>query len=303
MLKRLAIVRKSIVRKFLPIVAVVVALIAIIGFVAHLNKDYDARAHRYSAKCVDGSEQSAGAGAGSLVCEVHDGHEAEDGKPNVAWWHVLITWPEGITTWAVILTLGAITWQAFLMRLHADHFEKLAEATKTQAEHFLASERAWITAEAVNFEEPAPKSSIIWIEVPITNHGKTPARVKRVLVTPQFIPVPPNSVAGTPGKLPEHPDYSNWNRRMDLAGYDLIIAPKETLRHIHIHIFPNELGEIMTREVTLYVHGTIEYTDTIGTDLHKTCFCSIYSVPYPGFNEPTGFTFSRFIPAAYFCAT
>src|SRR5271154_4837844 len=27
-------------------------------------------------------------------------------------WHRLVTWPEGITAWAVILTLAAIAWQS-----------------------------------------------------------------------------------------------------------------------------------------------------------------------------------------------
>lgn len=126
-------------RKLLPIIALI-ALITAVIFMARCNKDYDASGHRYSAKCVDGSEQVAG--PTSLVCEVDNGQEAQDGKSGAAWWHVLLTWPEGITAWALILTLGVITWQAFLMRQHADHFRELAKETAASAKATQDSARA-----------------------------------------------------------------------------------------------------------------------------------------------------------------
>jgi len=54
--------------------------------------------------------------------------QKEPSADSVEGWHKLITWPEGITAWALILTLGAITWQACLMRIHASHLDKLASA-------------------------------------------------------------------------------------------------------------------------------------------------------------------------------
>lgn len=169
-------------RKSLLMLAVVVALIAAIVFVAHLNKDYDARGHHYRAKCADSSPQAAG--VHSFVCEADDDNEAEESQPKVGWWHILITWPEGITTWAVILTLGAITWQAFLMRKHAEHFEMLAGATNKQADHVAASERAWILA---GLSVPSGPNLSHWtdatgeskmtvsINIRCTNDGHSPA--------------------------------------------------------------------------------------------------------------------------------
>jgi hypothetical protein len=49
--------------------------------------------------------------------------ECKDPKDYMPWWYVLIAWPEGITTWAILFTLGAIIWQAVETR-------KAAEATK-----------------------------------------------------------------------------------------------------------------------------------------------------------------------------
>src|SRR5271166_4005978 len=38
--------------------------------------------------------------------------QTEGGKNNPQGWHKLVTWPEGIATWALMFTLGAIIWQS-----------------------------------------------------------------------------------------------------------------------------------------------------------------------------------------------
>jgi hypothetical protein len=38
--------------------------------------------------------------------------EAQNRKDYAPWWNVLVAWPEGITTWAIILTFAAVGWQA-----------------------------------------------------------------------------------------------------------------------------------------------------------------------------------------------
>ena len=143
---------------------------------------------------------------------------------------------------------------------------------------------------------------MIWIEIPITNNGRTPARVRNIVVTGKLVDMP-ETVGGRPGELLPDPDYSDSNRVITLAGRDIIIAPTDTLRHMHIFIWPDEWDKVKSRKLSLYVYGYIEYLDTVRREEHKTCFCSIYWVPEPGFNEPTGFMFSQVIPAAYFCAT
>jgi hypothetical protein len=201
-------------------------------------------------------------------------------------WTALATWALVVVAiWAGCIALDTVT------------------ALKRQVDHMIASERAWLTVKVLNFEEPDPKSNMIWIEVPIINHGRTPARVNRIAATAKLVPVPTDTIAdATPGKLPSQPDYSDKDRLMELSGYDLIIAPGDTFNH-HVYIWPKEWKRVKARDFTLYVYGTIEYFATVGKDPHKTCFCSIYSIPAPNFNEPTGFMFTRYIPATYFCAT
>jgi len=173
---------------------------------------------------------------------------------------------------------------------------------KRQIDHVAASERAWLTVDVLLSQAPEPESKLVWIDVPITNRGKTPARMHSIKAMPKFIPVPNAIADNKPGKLPPDPDYSDAEKLTELRGYDVIVAPGDTFMH-HVYIWPGEYKEVITRMSTLYVYATIEYFDTIGGDRHTTSFCSIYAVPLPYFNEPTGFTFSPYIPATYFRAT
>ena len=170
-----------------------------------------------------------------------------------------------------------------------------------QNNFFTESERAWLTATVTNFEQPSEHSHLVWIEIPIKNDGRTPARIKQIAVTNKLLPVP-SSGWGRPGELPKEPDFSS-DRTITLSGQDIIVTPCGALRHMHTYISPEEVKRINAREVSLYVYGFVEYLDTVKGKGHKTCFCSIYWVPEKGYNEPTGFMFSQIIPKAYFCAT
>ena len=205
----------------------------------------------------------------------------------------------GVGIWGIIVAVCTLRWIK-----HQSHSARLsAKAGHRQANHLVASERAWLTVEVLNFEEPPPKSNMIWIEVAITNRGKTPARVQSIVATSKFVPTPNSIADATPGKLPPYPDYDDTERVTELRGYDLVIAPEDTFRHIHVYIWPGELVQIKARKHSLYVYGTIEYFDTVKGDSHTTSFCSMYAVPLPNFGEPTGFMFSQYIPATYFRAT
>jgi hypothetical protein len=181
--------------------------------------------------------------------------------------------------------------------------EIAAEAALQQANHLVASERAWLTAQVMDFPEPHKDSQLIWIPIPITNRGKTSARIDSILVASRLIPVPETSY-GMPGKLPEMPDYADRTKVIaTVQKYDIIIGPDDTFSHSHAYIFPKEWEDVKAKKLTLYVYGFIDYFDTLKGLRHRTAFCSIYWRTDPRYNEPTGFMFSPIIPAAYFCAT
>jgi hypothetical protein len=182
-----------------------------------------------------------------------------------------------------------------------DAAQEAARAARENTHVLLNAERAWLTVEVENFAEPKDGFPFIWVNATITNNGKTPARVKRIVMTKKQLPIPEGGF-GRPAELPPHPEYDP-TPTVTVEGKDLIIAPNSTFKHMHVYIAPEDLEEINERKVSLYVYGFVEYFDTVKGLEHKTCFCSIYWVPSPMANEPTGFTFAAIIPATYFCAT
>ncbi len=44
--------------------------------------------------------------------QANSADECKDPKDYMPWWYVLIAWPDGITTWAILATLAGILWQA-----------------------------------------------------------------------------------------------------------------------------------------------------------------------------------------------
>jgi hypothetical protein len=239
------------------------------------------------------NNENQGAPAASFVHNETSSPDKETSKAEPPHWYASPEW------WLCILgvpTLIIIGWQA-------NETRKAAGAALLNAQSVLDSERAWLTAEVLNFEQPQPKSNMIWIEVAINNRGKTPARVHSIVATSRLVPTPDSIADATPGKLPPYPDFSDTNRVIELREYDLVVAPEYTFGHIHVYIWPREWDQIRARKLSLHVYGTIEYSDTVKGGSHATSFCSIYAVPLPNFGEPTGFMFSLYIPAAYFRAT
>ncbi len=104
--------------------------------------------------------------------------EAQDRKDYTEWWDVLFTWPEGITTWAIIATGFAIAWQSNETHKAARAAEEAAKVVLKQTDYMANSERAWLTISAVNKDsqelQPNDPPLFFW---EIRNVGKTPARL------------------------------------------------------------------------------------------------------------------------------
>jgi hypothetical protein len=93
----------------------------------------------------------------------------EEDKDKPHGWHRLVTWPEGVTTWAILFTLGAIAWQAVETR-------RAAQATFKYAEAFIESQRPILAAAIVGnptkelHDRDAPR-----ITIALSNKGLTTA--------------------------------------------------------------------------------------------------------------------------------
>ena len=94
-------------RKNLPIVLLGIALCAIVGVSGYTDLRYQGKQH------------TAGNGAPSAgIPEGNAGQASQeaDASKQTPVWRILIAWPEGVTTLAILLTLFFIAWQAILMR-------------------------------------------------------------------------------------------------------------------------------------------------------------------------------------------
>jgi hypothetical protein len=95
-------------RLLIPAVA---ALIVAVIVVAGYYQNHDTGTQSYDVECVQPSQPTAA--AASLTCRINPSQNAQQGKTGPQWWHVLLAWPEGITAWLLMLTLGAVVWQSW----------------------------------------------------------------------------------------------------------------------------------------------------------------------------------------------
>ncbi|MDR5729930.1 MAG: hypothetical protein RB191_21160 [Terriglobia bacterium] len=187
-------------------------------------------------------------------------------------WRRFMAWPEGITAWAIILTLGAITWQSFETHRAATASRNAASAALEHANHIVASERAWVLVERVTMTSGGidrPEGiQQVFIHCAARNYGKTPARVLGLNAL----------LAEGPISDPE----ATWNDRL----YDFtqkstptwVITPNHAKAlHDSVPGFfanPDEILHPPEREGNAhFIHGVIRYWDMFSESDRLTRFC------------------------------
>lgn len=165
-------------------VVLLIAAIVSVAYEQHNAREEDRRASKEGCLSLAVSTEERHA------CE----QQAQSRQDYSPWWHVLVTWPEGIGAWALLLTLGAISWQAFETRKAAEAAKASAIAALEQTKLQTAMMRQWIEVSLLRLEDqgkrqnPAgeylPSPSIrIWIEAKNTSsHGLT-VQVITALIT------------------------------------------------------------------------------------------------------------------------
>jgi hypothetical protein len=218
----------------------------------------------------------------------------------------------GLLVIAGFVTAALIWWQAKktaeatkAMQDSLPHQETAALAAKTSADALTNAERAWLTVKVGDIFQG--ELEFRYAKVPIKNTGRTPARVKQIVVTSMLIPFPKQGW-GRPGELPTEFTLGNSNHTMVVEGRDFVIPPGG--EHMMYAVIFNTEWSTLTKKLSegkqsWYVYGFVEYFDTIeGRDIHKTGFCEIYWVADEPSKEVEGFRFTaNLIPPAYICAT
>jgi hypothetical protein len=135
-----------------------VGLVLVLLTALYVSSQYQNHAERTTQQGAQFSDGSFG--------KAHDNHSQENAK-DAKWypprWYRLVTWPEGITTWALMLTLLAIAEQT-------KETAKAAKAAMKSANALVDSERALLDVEIRISSYDPPTKSLIAINI-----GKTPA--------------------------------------------------------------------------------------------------------------------------------
>jgi hypothetical protein len=102
-------------------------------------------------------------------------------------WHKFVAWPEGITAWAIMLTLGAIIWQAKETRKAAVAAQTSVSLANANIQTLKDIERSWILEEIIFpdfFPEQPDCGDFLLLSVgfKFTNKGKTPCKIVDVSV-------------------------------------------------------------------------------------------------------------------------
>jgi hypothetical protein len=92
-------------------------------------------------------------------------HERDSSQDYLSWWYILVAWPEGVTTWAIIGTGFVIAWQS-------NETRKAAEAALLNAQAVINAERPWMLVSV----KPS-QGQMGGFDVRVRNRGRTPAIV------------------------------------------------------------------------------------------------------------------------------
>jgi hypothetical protein len=219
--------------------------------------------HPAAAKGQRDAQQTSPAASVSINCNCTDQAKSRNDQPQG--WHKLVTWPEGIATWALIFTLAAIIWQAVETR----------RAVGASAN----SQRSWLLAEGVD----KPDLQQVWINKATLNFkviGNSPLRImegKLIYTVIGSRPDKPKVFYKKPD-LPERPAYGEPLNLADSPSMGRIHAPGDPVTVEipleSLFLKPENVKALEDGESFLCVYGFVRYRDSfISWKRRETRFC------------------------------
>jgi hypothetical protein len=210
--------------------------------------------------------------------------DCQDPKDYMPWWHILIAWPEGITVWAILFTLGAIVWQSSETR-------NSVQAALSQGKAQMDANRGWVLIESIrNPGLPlfsAGSGYAPGIVYCIKVFGNTPATITRERYRCCIVPAIPGTSPRQP-QLEKVPQYS-----AELNRFSGSVSPPG---YSYAQSVPLESGplteesyrELQDGKTLLCSYCSIEYTDAFRREA-ITQTCHIYDFALGGvFQSPDG---------------
>lgn len=255
-------------KKYLGVFFAVAFIVAVV-LVARHDKSYDASDYGYNIQCVQGSDPSSA--SASLACTIHSQKNADQSEAKPPWWHEFLAWPEGVTAWLLMLTLGAIVWQSYATA-------NAAEAALLNARALINAERPWVfmaiekTGQVIDVDF----ETLDYFTIKAVNKGRTPAAVLfigegvTVLSNAKSLPLLPNYVEAVEIRSPVMvaPD-----------GYQVITqVDQSTLR---LKLKNSTLYDAAkAAEARVYVFGKVLYRDVfapLSESPHETRWCACFN--------------------------
>jgi hypothetical protein len=231
-------------------VALIVAAIAVAAF----HQQHNAIGKGYDIDCTQSSVPTDT--SASLACKVNPSQEAEQGHSNWQWGYVLKAWPEGITAWLLLLTLGAIAWQAWETR-------GSAKAARDSIRLQEAALRQWVDVEAVDCQSTEPLLSstrpkfVVQISFRAVNNTANVFTIRKIETTVSM--------------MPDETEVFLVETNVDLS------PRKESESNRYPFYIPVEsiTKELFTRGTVVTLNGQITFIDCMG-DRRQEYFGGLY---------------------------
>jgi hypothetical protein len=211
-----------------------------------------------------GTQQASPATPVSVNCNCTN--QADDSKNKPQGWHKLVTWPEGIATWALILTLGAIVCQSIETR-------KAVKAANAQIRMMKDKERARIVVDGppskLNLDD-GPE----WTEGMNVVYSGTKITIENLGGTNAFNVTARAEIIGTPSRGALGSD------EVSVLNLPTVLKPNAgplTEDVITLLKGVDHIAAVKNKSEILHLAGTITYNDIFG-DGHQTTFRYLWSV-------------------------
>jgi hypothetical protein len=264
------------------VVKLLLAVLVVVGAITTVTYEEKQATTKYQRECQEHvSKILTGSGENDKART----DECKDAKDYMTWWYILVAWPEGITTWALLFTLGVIIWQAKktadateAMRDSIPLQKKAADAAKISADAAKVSAdiAARISVPTLKIEKfgfgytgSANMAAILQfpnVEVVIKNYGQTPAFLRSW------------TIIFTCEELPEVPVYT------DYPGCGIVLE-KEVVKPGESYTLPKldsfrrqkfsdeDIKAILNRERLFVAYGYVCYGDLFGNPPKRHKFC------------------------------
>jgi hypothetical protein len=196
--------------------------------------------------------------------------ERASARDYLPWRYELFSWPEGITTWAIIATGFAIFWQAMETRRAAVATKKAAEAALLNAQAVINAERGRLLFEIEKKLDERHRGTGIFT-IFATNYGRTPAEILG------YAP-PTETVVESTDKLPVPPQYEP-----EIAPIKRFLAPSErcavaqvapgSFKHTMAAMKVATESGVSVNDQSRIAFGEIRYTDGISDQARHSRYC------------------------------